>query len=49
MPSHRCIAGNETADHLTKEGSQMIFIGPEPGLGITSEVGRAINEWIVKQ
>lgn len=32
---HKGIGGNENADRLVKKGSETIFPGPQPNIGIT--------------
>jgi ribonuclease HI len=40
VPGHENIAGNETADQLSKTGSENPFIGPEPACGISIGVAK---------
>jgi hypothetical protein len=47
VAGHEGIAGNETADHLTKLGSKSLLTGPEPACGISVGVAkRAVRDWI---
>jgi hypothetical protein len=49
VPGHEGIAGNETADHLARTGSQHPFTGPEPLCGISFGVAkRAVKDWMNK-
>jgi hypothetical protein len=40
MPDNEGIAGNETADLLTRTGSEHPFTGPEPACGISIGVAK---------
>jgi hypothetical protein len=49
VPGHEGIAGNETAYHLVKTGSEHPFTGPEPACGISFGVAkRAVRDWMNK-
>jgi hypothetical protein len=46
VPGHEGIAGNETADLLTRTGSEHPFTGPEPACGISIGVAkRVVMDW----
>jgi hypothetical protein len=46
VPGHEGIEDNETADQLTRLGSECFFIGPEPACGISVETAKkAVREW----
>jgi hypothetical protein len=50
MSGHEGIAGNETADHLARTGSEHPFTGPEPACGISFGVAkRAVKNWMNKK
>jgi phosphoribosylformimino-5-aminoimidazole carboxamide ribonucleotide (ProFAR) isomerase len=43
---HTRIDGIEMADHPTRQGSSLPFIGPEPALGISAKITREkIRGW----
>jgi hypothetical protein len=43
---HGAIVGNETADQLSRTGSEHPFIGPEPACGISVGVAKkAVGDW----
>jgi hypothetical protein len=49
VPGHESIAGNGTADQLTKTGCQHLFIGPEPACSILVGVAKkAIRDWTIR-
>jgi hypothetical protein len=48
VPGHEGIVGNETADQLSKTGSEHPFIGPEPACGISVGVAKkAVRDWTI--
>jgi hypothetical protein len=50
VPGHEGIAGDETADHLARTGSELLFTGPEPACGISFRVvKRAVKDWTNKK
>ena len=50
VPVHAGVRGNEIADELTRDGSALKFVGPEPALGISRQViRRRIRRWLVNQ
>jgi ribonuclease HI len=45
-PGHEGVAGNETADRLTRTATQHPFIGPEPTRGASTGVAKgAVRDW----
>jgi ribonuclease HI len=49
VPGHKSIAGNETADHLAKTGSEHPFTEPELASGISFGVAKgAVRDWMNK-
>jgi hypothetical protein len=50
VPGHAGVRGNETADELTRSGSASGFMGPEPALGVSTQVLRKkISRWLGNQ
>jgi hypothetical protein len=50
VPVHEGIAGNETARHLARTGSELPFTEPEPACGISFGVAkRAVKDWMNKK
>jgi hypothetical protein len=48
VPGHEG-AGNETADHLARTGSEHSFTGTEPACGISfGVIKRAVKDWMNK-
>jgi hypothetical protein len=46
VPGHKGIEGNETANQLTKLGSERPFTGPEPACGISAGIAKkAVRDW----
>jgi hypothetical protein len=46
MPGHEGTEGNETADQLSKLGSECPLIEPEPACGISAEISKkAVRDW----
>jgi hypothetical protein len=46
VPGHESIVGNETADQLTRTGSENPFIGSEAACGISVGVAKkAVRDW----
>jgi len=37
VPGHAGVRGNDIADELTRDGSVLKFVGPEPGLGVSRQ------------
>jgi hypothetical protein len=49
VPEHEGIVGNETANQLTKTGSEHPFIGPEPACSISVGFAKkAVRDWTNK-
>jgi hypothetical protein len=47
VPCHEGIAGNETADLLSRTGYEHPFTGPEPACGISIGVAKgAVKDWM---
>jgi ribonuclease HI len=42
VPGHEGIAGNETANHLARTGSEHPFTGPEP----TGVAKKVVKDWM---
>ena len=40
VPGYSSIRGNEAADELTRNASSILFAGPEPAIGISSNIIR---------
>ena len=50
VPGHSGVQGNEIADELTRDGSVLKFIGPQPALGVSrQDMWRRIRRWLVNQ
>jgi len=50
VPVHAGVRGNEIADELTRDGSALKFVGPEPALGVSRlDIRRRISCWLVNQ
>jgi hypothetical protein len=50
VPRHEGIAGNESADHLARTGSEHQFTGPETTCGISfGDTKRAVKDWMNKK
>jgi hypothetical protein len=50
VPSHEGIAGNETADHMARTGSELAFAKLEPACAISfGAAKRAVKDWINKK
>jgi hypothetical protein len=50
VPGHAGVRGNEIADELTRGGSVLEFLGPEPALGVSrQDIQRRIRRWLVNQ
>ena len=49
VPGHAGVQGNEIANELTRGGSALKFVGPEPALGISKQDIRRIRCWLVNQ
>ena len=50
VPGHAGVQGNEIADELTRNGSALKYVGPEPALGAaTQDTWRRISHWLVNQ
>jgi hypothetical protein len=43
------VQGNEIADEIARGGSVLMFVGPEPGLGVSSHDTRKISRWLDNQ
>jgi hypothetical protein len=47
VPGHAGVWGNEITDELTRGGSVLEFVGPEPALGVSrQDVRRRISCWL---
>jgi len=49
VPEHAGVQGNEIADELTRDGSVLEFLGPQPALGVSRQDIRRISHWLVTQ
>jgi hypothetical protein len=50
VPGHAGVRGNEIADELTRGGSVLECLGPEPALGVSrQDIRRRIRHWLVNQ
>lgn len=50
LPGHSGFQGNERADGLAKEGSTQRFIGPEPSLGLPTQVVKTVlRNWACRE
>jgi hypothetical protein len=50
VPGHEGIVGNETADQLTRAGSDHPLIGPEPACAISIGVAKkVIRDWMSRK
>jgi len=50
VPGHAGIRGNEIADGLTKGGTALRFLGPEPALGVSRrDLQMRLGRWLVNQ
>jgi len=44
-PGHHGIRDNETTDVLAKQALAQCYVGPEPVLGVTTTVCKAVRQW----
>jgi len=50
IPGHAGVRGNEIPDELTRDGSALKFVGPEPALGVSRrDIRRRIRRCLVNQ
>jgi len=50
VPGLAGIRGNEIADELASGGSGLLFLGPEPALGVSRrDIQNKLNRWLVNQ
>ena len=46
---HAGVQGNEITDKLARDGSVLMFVRPEPALGVSRQDIRRIRHWLVNQ
>jgi len=50
VPGHAGIRGNEIADGLTRGGTALRFLGPEPALGVSRrDLQKGLGRWLDNQ
>jgi ribonuclease HI len=50
VPGHAGVQGNEITDELTRGGSALKFVGPEPALGVSrQDIRKRIRRGLVNQ
>jgi hypothetical protein len=50
VPGHAVVRGNEIADELTRGGSALGFLGPEPALGVSRrDIWKRLSRGLINQ
>ena len=50
VPGHVGLRGNEITDELTRDGSVLQFVGPQPAMGVSrQDIWGRIRRWLVNQ